>query len=93
METVEYNKIKFHVWDIGGQKSIRVLWRHYYENTNALIFVVDSSDKERIELAKEELHLMLRCEEMENAVILVLANKQDAQIMSVAEVAEKMGLH
>jgi len=61
METVEYRNIKFQVWDIGGQGTIRVLWRHYYSNANALIYVVDSSDNEqkRIELAREELHSML----------------------------------
>merc|ERR1711959_453887 len=55
MESVEYKKTKLSVWDIGGQHKIRALWRHYYENTDALIYVVDSSDTERIELAKEEL--------------------------------------
>ena len=43
VETVEYKKIKFQTWDIGGQKKIRMLWRHYYQNTDCLIFVVDSS--------------------------------------------------
>ena len=95
METVEYRNIKFQVWDIGGQGTIRVLWRHYYSNANALIYVVDSSDNEqkRIELAREELHSMLQSEELQGVPLLVLANKQDCGIMSVAEVAEKMGLH
>ena len=77
METVEYKNIKFNVWDIGGQTQIRCMWRHYYESTDALIFVVDSSDEERMELAKEELHSMLQTEELSQAALLVLANKQD----------------
>jgi GTPase SAR1 family protein len=81
------------VWDIGGQYIIRKLWRHYYENTDALIFVVDSSDPERIELAKEELHGMLGDEAMQDAAVLVFANKMDSGIMSVSEVSEKMGMH
>jgi len=93
VETVEYKKIKFTVWDVGGQDKIRLLWRHYYQNTQGLIFVVDSSDKERVELAKEELHRMLGEEELRDAVVLVFANKQDLGVMSVAEVTEKMGLH
>jgi small GTP-binding protein len=55
VETVEYKNIKFTVWDVGGQDKIRLLWRHYYQNTQGLIFVVDSADKERVGLAKEEL--------------------------------------
>jgi len=33
VETLEYKKIKFTVWDVGGQDKIRLLWRHYYQNT------------------------------------------------------------
>ncbi|CAK91990.1 unnamed protein product (macronuclear) [Paramecium tetraurelia] len=55
VETVEYKNIKFTVWDVGGQDKIRLLWRHYYQNTQGLIFVVDSSDKERVDVAREEL--------------------------------------
>ena len=93
VETVEYKNIKFTVWDVSGQDKIRLLWRHYYQNTQGLIFVVDSSDKERVELAKEELQRMLGEEELRDAVLLVFANKQDLGVMSVAEVTEKLGLH
>merc|ERR1711990_658880 len=85
VETLEYKKIKFTVWDVGGQDKIRLLWRHYYQNTQGLIFVVDSSDKDRVDLAKEE--------ELRDAVVPVFANKQDQGVMSVAEVAEKLALH
>merc|ERR1712050_429040 len=74
VETVEYKNIKFTVWDIGGQDKIRLLWRHYFQNTQGLIFVVDSSDKERVDIAKEELQRMLSEEELRDAVLLVFAN-------------------
>ena len=45
METVEYKNISFTVWDVGGQDKIRPLWRHYFQNTQGLIFVVDSNDR------------------------------------------------
>ena len=48
VETVEYKNISFTVWDVGGQDKIRPLWRHYFQNTQGLIFVVDSNDRERI---------------------------------------------
>lgn len=49
VETVEYKNISFTVWDVGGQDKIRPLWRHYYQNTQGLIFVVDSNDRDRID--------------------------------------------
>ena len=75
VETVEYKNISFTVWDVGGQDKIRLLWRHYYQNTQGLIFVVDSNDRDRIDDAREELHKMLSEEELRDAVLLVFANK------------------
>merc|ERR1712182_195220 len=77
VECVEYKNINFTVWDVGGQDKIRKLWRHYYQNTEGLIFVVDSSDRDRIDDAREELSKMLADPEMAEAVVLVFANKQD----------------
>jgi len=93
VETVEYKNISFTVWDVGGQDKIRPLWRHYYQNTQGLIFVVDSNDRDRVEDAKEELNKMLNEDEMRDAVLLVFANKQDLpNAMPAAEVTEKLGL-
>ena len=92
VETVEFKNIKFNVWDVGGQDKIRVLWRHYYAGTDALIFVVDSSDRNRVGLAKQELHKMLEEGELKDAILLVFANKQDLSVMSVAEVSDKLDL-
>merc|ERR1711982_187310 len=93
VETVEYKNISFTVWDVGGQDKIRPLWRHYYQGTQGLIFVVDSNDRDRAEDAREELNKMLSEDEMRDAVLLVFANKQDLpQAMPAAEVTEKLGL-
>ena len=59
METVEYKNISFTVWDVGGQDKIRPLWRHYFQNTQGLIFVVDSNDRERVQEAADELDKMV----------------------------------
>ena len=59
VETVEYKNICFTVWDVGGQDKIRPLWRHYFQNTQGLIFVVDSNDRERIDEAQKELQEMV----------------------------------
>ncbi|XP_052305156.1 ADP-ribosylation factor 1 isoform X2 [Populus trichocarpa] len=59
VETVQYNNIKFQVWDLGGQTSIRPYWRCYFPNTQAIIYVVDSSDVDRLVIAKDEFHAIL----------------------------------
>merc|ERR1712187_1017787 len=93
VETVEYKNISFQVWDIGGQDKIRKLWRHYYNGTHGAIFVVYSSDRDRIDDAREEIVKMLSEDEMRDAVLLVFANKQDLpNAMSTSEVADKLGL-
>ena len=89
-----YNNISFTVWDVGGQDTIRPYWRHYCQNTQGLIFVVDSNDKDRVGEAHDELHRMLSEDELREAIVLVFANKQDLpNAMSVAEVTDKLGLH
>jgi len=93
VETVEYKNINFTVWDVGGQDKIRPLWRHYFQNTQGLIFVVDSNDRERANEAAEELLKMLNEDELRDAALLVFANKQDLpNAMSTAEVTDKLGL-
>ncbi|XP_070502811.1 ADP ribosylation factor 4 [Chironomus tepperi] len=94
VETVEYKNICFTVWDVGGQDKIRPLWRHYFQNTQGLIFVVDSNDRERVVEAERELHNMLNEDELRDAVILVFANKQDLpNAMSASELTEKLRLN
>ena len=77
VETLEYKNIAFTVWDVGGQEKLRALWRHYFNSTQALIFVVDSSDRARLGEAAEELHRLIKEAELQDALLLVLANKQD----------------
>lgn len=101
VETVEYKNISFTVWDVGGQDKIRPLWRHYFTNTQGVIFVVDSNDHDRIDdsrgydkSAKDELHKMLQEDELRDAALLVLANKQDLpNAMKVQEITERLGLN
>ncbi|KAI6077177.1 ADP-ribosylation factor 4 isoform X2 [Aix galericulata] len=93
VETVEYKNICFTVWDVGGQDKIRPLWRHYFQNTQGLIFVVDSNDRERIQEAAEELQKMLQEDELRDAVLLLFANKQDLpNAMAISEMTDKLGL-
>uniref|UniRef100_A0AC35U4I1 ADP-ribosylation factor 6 n=1 Tax=Rhabditophanes sp. KR3021 TaxID=114890 RepID=A0AC35U4I1_9BILA len=94
VETVTYRNIKFNVWDVGGQDKIRPLWRHYYAGTHGLVFVVDASDRDRIDEARQELHRIINDREMKDAVILVFANKQDnPDAMRPNEIQDKLGLN
>ncbi|KAF9896838.1 Arf GTPase arf1 [Lobosporangium transversale] len=94
VETVEYKNISFTVWDVGGQDKIRPLWRHYFQNTQGIIFVVDSNDRDRISEARAELLRMLDEDEIRDALLLVFANKQDLpNAMNAAEITDKLGLH
>eukprot|EP01112_Ceratiomyxa_fruticulosa_P015495 TRINITY_DN4554_c0_g1_i1.p1 TRINITY_DN4554_c0_g1~~TRINITY_DN4554_c0_g1_i1.p1 ORF type:complete len:178 (-),score=16.65 TRINITY_DN4554_c0_g1_i1:118-651(-) len=93
VETVVYKNIKFQVWDLGGQSSIRPYWRCYYQNTNAIIYVIDSSDVDRLSIAQEELICMLEEEELKDTPLLVFANKQDLPgAVSEAKISEILGL-
>merc|ERR1712060_340575 len=73
---------------------IRPLWRHYHQGTQAIVFVVDSNDRDRIEDSREELAKFLNEDEMRDAVLLVFANKQDLpNAMTAAEVTHALGLN
>eukprot|EP00268_Persea_americana_P023425 TRINITY_DN2302_c0_g2_i2.p1 TRINITY_DN2302_c0_g2~~TRINITY_DN2302_c0_g2_i2.p1 ORF type:complete len:175 (-),score=35.97 TRINITY_DN2302_c0_g2_i2:557-1081(-) len=79
---------------IGGQEKLRPLWTHYFKNTDGLIYVVDSLDRERIGKAKDEFQAIIRDPFMLNSVILVFANKQDLKgAMTPMEVCEGLGLY
>jgi ADP-ribosylation factor protein 1 len=73
---------------------IRPLWRHYFQNTQGLIFVVDSNDRDRVGEARDEMQRMVNEDELRDAVLLVFANKQDLpHAMTAAEITDKLGLH
>ena len=94
VETMEYKRLKITMWDVGGQDKIRVLWKHYYANTDCLIYVIDSCDVDRLEEATEELKKILSDPELDGAALLVYANKQDMNgALSPREVTEKMELN
>ena len=94
VETVSYKNISFTVWDIGGQDKIRNLWRVYFQGSGGIIFVIDSSDRERMSEVKTELWRLLQEDELENVHLLIFANKQDVEnAMSTTEIREQLGLN
>ncbi|XP_070779017.1 putative ADP-ribosylation factor-like protein 5C [Enoplosus armatus] len=93
VEQIIVRNTHFLVWDIGGQESLRASWYSYYGSTEIVILVVDSTDRERLTLTREELHQMLSHEDLQNAAVLVLANKQDVKgSMTAAEISQCLTL-
>eukprot|EP01009_Symbiontida_sp_KSa7_P006076 NODE_2474_length_471_cov_521.104265_g2040_i0.p1 GENE.NODE_2474_length_471_cov_521.104265_g2040_i0~~NODE_2474_length_471_cov_521.104265_g2040_i0.p1 ORF type:complete len:131 (-),score=26.74 NODE_2474_length_471_cov_521.104265_g2040_i0:79-447(-) len=75
--------------DVGGQQTIRSYWRNYYEQTDGLIWVVDSNDTGRLEDCKTELHALLLEERLAGASVLIFTNKQDiSTAMSPQQIQE-----
>lgn len=92
-EEFQYKNVKFSMWDVGGQERIRALWKYYYQGAHAIIFMVDSSDHDRLEEARDQLHQMLCDDLLQSVSVLILANKQDLpRASSVTTVAEKMNV-
>ena len=85
--------VTFTVWDVRGQEKLRPLWRHFFQNTQGLIFVVDSSDLERISEARQELSNVLENPEMEGVPVVVIGNKQDIpRALKAHDIAQKLSL-
>ena len=93
VENLKYKNLDLTVWDVGGQDKIRTLWKHYFAGTDALLFVVDSADPERLALARAELHRLLGDDALRGAPLVVFANKQDLPgALGAAELAGKLGM-
>ncbi len=93
VETITYKNVKFAMWDIGGQERLRQLWKHYYDGANAIIWVLDSNDRDRIDIAKSELERVLKEPMLAGASLLVLCNKQDLpNRLAPSQVVDLLGL-
>lgn len=80
VKSVHSQGFKLNIWDIGGQRTIRPYWKHYFEGTDLLIFVVDSADQMRLDETGEELSELLQDEKLAGVPVLVFANKQDLDL-------------
>lgn len=93
VEEVRWKNLHFVMWDIGGQESLRQAWSTYYSSTHFLIVVIDSTDRERLNVTKEELYKMLGHEDLKKAGVLIYANKQDVKgSMSATEITQHLNL-
>lgn len=74
---VEVGKVNLKIWDVGGQESLRNMWESYYDDAHAVVFVVDSTDRARIEECRDTLEQVVSADVLEGTPVLMLANKQD----------------
>lgn len=86
VEEVVWRNIHFLVWDLGGQQSLRSAWSTYYTNTEFIIMVIDSTDRERLAVSRDELYRMLQHEDLAKASVLVYANKQVCLLFLLIEI-------
>lgn len=77
IHSLKWSDMLLSIWDIGGQSSIRSFWRNYFERTDAIVWVVDSSAPERLDLCRGELVKVMQEQRLLSASLLILANKQD----------------
>jgi len=78
IKTLEHRGWKLNCWDVGGQKSLRPYWRNYFERTDAVIWVVDTTDVERLDKdCANELHSLVNEECLYGVTVLIMANKSD----------------
>lgn len=86
VKSVNRGQVTLNVWDIGGQATLRPYWRNYYEQADAIVYVIDSADKKRIEETGEQLNSLLQEDKLQGIPILIFANKQDLVSAETAEV-------
>ncbi|KAL6184197.1 hypothetical protein ACLB2K_045601 [Fragaria x ananassa] len=93
IKTLTYLKYTLNIWDVGGQKTLRSYWRNYFEQTDGLVWAVDSSDLRRLDDCKMELHNLLKEERLSGSSLLILANKQDIKgALTLEEISKVLNL-
>lgn len=89
----KHKNITFEIWDLDGRDDVRVLWRHYLANTSCIFFVLDSTDRDHINEAKDLIHSICSNEQLKSAGLVVIANKQDLPgAMNVSDIETMLDL-
>lgn len=94
-EKINSNSLNFTIFDMSGQSRYRNLWEHYFKDADAIVFVIDSADRMRLVVSREELENLLNHPEIRNKRIplLIYANKKDVKgAISVGEIRNELEL-
>ena len=94
IQSLQYKEYTLNIWDVGGQQTLRSYWRNYFEQTDALIWVIDSHDEARLADCKRELNQLLGEEKLAGATLLIFMNKQDLPTaLPKDKIIQLLGLH
>jgi small GTP-binding protein len=88
IEHINYKRYSVTMWDVGGQAT--KLWKHYFDHINAVIFVVDSSDSERLLFSRDELNRLIKDESLMGVPFLIYYNKSDLKCMGKDELNKRL---
>ena len=92
-EELRVGNVVIRAFDLGGHAAMRKIWRQYYPQIDAVVYLVDCSDVARFEESKAELHKILESEEIKSIPVLVLGNKIDKSgAVSEEELRSALGL-
>ena len=93
VEEFEKGNVAFKVFDMGGARKFRELWEHHFKTVQGVIFVIDSNDRARLCLVRDELQLMLKSPELKATPVLFFANKMDLPgALTPHELVESLGI-
>jgi len=92
IEQVEFEGFLMTFWDVGGQ-AVK-LWKHYFDSIDGIMYVIDSTDKERLLKSRAELHKISRDAALAHVPFLIMVNKTDLvdKRMSAQEIQSKLDL-
>ncbi|XP_045713261.1 ADP-ribosylation factor-like protein 8B isoform X1 [Phyllostomus hastatus] len=93
MRKVTKGNVTIKIWDIGGQPRFRSMWERYCRGVNAIVYMIDAADREKIEPSRNELHNLLDKPQLQGIPVLVLGNKRDLpNALDEKQLIEKMNL-
>ncbi|XP_020924084.1 ADP-ribosylation factor-like protein 8B isoform X1 [Sus scrofa] len=91
MRKVTKGNVTIKIWDIGGQPRFRSMWERYCRGVNAIVYMIDAADREKIEASRNELHNLLDKPQLQGIPVLVLGNKRDLpNALDEKQLIEKM---
>ncbi|XP_077977080.1 uncharacterized protein LOC144432691 [Glandiceps talaboti] len=90
---LKLEKFLITVYDLGGGQKIRGIWKNYYAESHAVVFVIDAADQDRLDESKETLKMLLSNPKVKGKPLLVLANKQDQEgALDEIDICEQLSL-
>ncbi|KAK6056312.1 ADP-ribosylation factor family protein [Cooperia oncophora] len=93
MRKITKGNVTIKLWDIGGQPRFRSMWERYCRGVNAIVFMVDAADEDKLEASRNELMQLLDKAQLDAIPVLVLGNKKDLPgALDERQLIERMNL-